>query len=205
MISRGGGPGDRHRRGSAFLVHLLMALARLYGALLVLYPKAFRRCYSEEMRRDFLELMLEGLQEGGATELVRVWAQALWDLVLTALKERGIMPARLAYSLFLEPRIAASAMVGTGVLVAVAVTLASASRTPTYEASAQVWVDQKQGDQQTNLAGTVEGLQTIILIHPGPWTMRSRKSRFRIMKDSLIGAGPRTVQPPARLGCFRKM
>ena len=36
-------------------------------------------------------------------------------------------------------------------------------QTPTYEASAQVWVDQKQGDQQTNLAGTVEGLQTIIL------------------------------------------
>ena len=27
----------------------------------------------------------------------------------------------------------------------------------------QVWVDQEQGDQQTNLAGTVEGLQTIIL------------------------------------------
>jgi capsular polysaccharide biosynthesis protein len=40
---------------------------------------------------------------------------------------------------------------------------ASLWQTPTYEASAQVWVDQRQGDQQTNLAGTVEGLQTIIL------------------------------------------
>ena len=40
---------------------------------------------------------------------------------------------------------------------------ASLWQTPTYQASAQVWVDQKQGDQQTNLAGTVEGLQTIIL------------------------------------------
>jgi capsular polysaccharide biosynthesis protein len=40
---------------------------------------------------------------------------------------------------------------------------ASLWQTPTYEASAQVWVDQKQGDQQTNLAGTVQGLQTIIL------------------------------------------
>src|SRR5215216_591368 len=40
---------------------------------------------------------------------------------------------------------------------------ASLWQTPTYEASAQVWVDQKQGDQQMNLAGTVEGLQTIIL------------------------------------------
>ena len=40
---------------------------------------------------------------------------------------------------------------------------ASLWQTPTYQASAQVWVDQKQTDQQTNLAGTVEGLQTIIL------------------------------------------
>jgi capsular polysaccharide biosynthesis protein len=40
---------------------------------------------------------------------------------------------------------------------------ASLWQTPKYEASAQVWVDQKQGDQQTNLAGTVQGLQTIIL------------------------------------------
>jgi hypothetical protein len=44
---------------------LLAACARLYGALLVLYPNAFRRRYSEEMRRDFRELMLEELQEGG--------------------------------------------------------------------------------------------------------------------------------------------
>ena len=44
---------------------LLAACARLYGALLVLYPNAFRRRYSEEMRRDFRELMLEGLKEGG--------------------------------------------------------------------------------------------------------------------------------------------
>ena len=41
---------------------LLAACARLYGVLLVLYPNAFRRRYSEEMRRDFRELMLEGLQ-----------------------------------------------------------------------------------------------------------------------------------------------
>jgi capsular polysaccharide biosynthesis protein len=39
------------------------------------------------------------------------------------------------------------------VLVAVAalVTSASLMQTPTYQTSAQVWVDQKQGDQQTNL------------------------------------------------------
>jgi capsular polysaccharide biosynthesis protein len=59
------------------------------------------------------------------------------------------------------------------VLIAVAVTLASWTRTPTYEASAQVWVDWQQGDQQTYvtrggeeiqpLPPRGEGLQTIIL------------------------------------------
>ena len=44
---------------------LLVACGLLCGALLVLYSNAFRRRYSEEMRRDFRELMLEGLQEGG--------------------------------------------------------------------------------------------------------------------------------------------
>jgi len=43
---------------------LLAACGRLYGALLVLYPKAFRRRYEAEMRRDFRELMREGLEEG---------------------------------------------------------------------------------------------------------------------------------------------
>ena len=51
---------------------LLVDSARIYGVLLVLYPKTFRSCYAAEMRRDFLELMLEGLQEEGATKLVRV-------------------------------------------------------------------------------------------------------------------------------------
>jgi capsular polysaccharide biosynthesis protein len=163
MRPRGGSHGRRIRRGSAFL-HLLAASAWLYGALLVLYPEAFRRRYEAEMRRDFRELSREGLQEGGTTELVGVWVQAFWDLVLTALKERStLLAARSAYSLAVDPRIAVRAMVVAVVLVAVAVTLASSTRTPTYEASAQLLVDQKQGDQQTNLAGTVEGLQTIIL------------------------------------------
>ena len=87
MIPRGGGRGE----------HFLAALTRLYGALLVLYPEAFRRRYSEEMRQDFRELLREGLQQGGATELVRVLAEAFSDLVLTALKERYTMFLRNAY------------------------------------------------------------------------------------------------------------
>jgi hypothetical protein len=82
---------------------LLAASTRLNSALLVLYPNAFRRRYSEEMRRDFRELMLEGFQEGGANELVRVLAQAFSDLVLTALKERGTpLARRYAYYLSVE-------------------------------------------------------------------------------------------------------
>ncbi len=161
MRPHSGPPGPRRRGSAALGLLLLAALARLYGALLVLYPEAFRRRYEAEMQRDFSELLREGLQEGGATELVRVWVQGLSDLVLTALKERGTTAARrYAYYLSMDPRIAtraaARAMVAV-VLVAVGVSWASFFQTPTYEASAQVWVDQKQGDQQTNLAGNVAG------------------------------------------------
>jgi hypothetical protein len=43
---------------------ILSASVRLYGALLALYPKAFRRRYEAEMRRDFREHSREGLREG---------------------------------------------------------------------------------------------------------------------------------------------
>jgi capsular polysaccharide biosynthesis protein len=125
---------------------------RLYGALLALYPEAFRRRYEAEMRRDFRELMLEGLQEGGAKELVRLWAQAHSDLVLTALKERGTTAARryAPYSA-VDPRIArraAARAMGAVVLVALGVTSVSLQQAPIYEASAQVWVAQGQWDGQ---------------------------------------------------------
>jgi capsular polysaccharide biosynthesis protein len=59
-----------------------------------------------------------------------------------------------------DPRIAARAMVAV-VLVAVGVAGASLMQTPTYEASAQVWVDQGQGAQQTNWAGSGEMIKTL--------------------------------------------
>ena len=59
-----------------------------------------------------------------------------------------------------DRRIAARAMVAV-VLVAVGVSWASFLQTPTYEASAQVWVDQKQGDQQTYLTGSGEMIKTL--------------------------------------------
>jgi hypothetical protein len=53
--------GNRHRRGTVFL---LVASQRLYGALLALYPAAFRRRYAAEMRRDFADLSREALEVG---------------------------------------------------------------------------------------------------------------------------------------------
>jgi capsular polysaccharide biosynthesis protein len=56
-------------------------------------------------------------------------------------------------------------LVITVVLAAVGVTSSSLQQTPTYEASAQVWVDQKPGDQQmgslANEAGSGEMIKTL--------------------------------------------
>jgi hypothetical protein len=108
------GPGDRRR-----VVPLLAASERLYGALLALYPRSFKRRYAEEMRRDFADLSREGLEEGGGAELVRVWGGAFSDLALTALRERGTAMSRSAY-LPVGPRTAAMAVVAA-VLVAATV------------------------------------------------------------------------------------
>ena len=82
-MAPGGRDRGERRRGTTLL---LAASARLYGALLALYPKAFRHRYAAEMRRDFRELSREGLEEGGGVELARVWTSALSDLALTALE-----------------------------------------------------------------------------------------------------------------------
>ena len=135
---------------------LLAASARLYGALLFLYPKAFRCHYAGEMRRDFRELSREGLEEGGGLELARVWTSTLSDLALTALKERGTVLSRNAY-LPVEPRSAAGVMVVI-VLVAMTVSIASLDEPPQYEASTKVLVGQKKGLQQPSApSAQVEG------------------------------------------------
>ncbi len=52
-------------------------------------------------------------------------------------------------------------LVITVVLAAYAVTSASLQQTPTYEASAQVWVDWQQGDQQTYVTRSGEEIQPL--------------------------------------------
>jgi capsular polysaccharide biosynthesis protein len=110
---------------------LLAASARLYGVLLGLYPKAFRRRYGAEMRRDFADLSREVLGEGGGAGLARVWGAAFSDLAITALMERSAV----------LPRISARAT-GAIVLMAATVAMASSILPPQYEASAKVKVVQ---------------------------------------------------------------
>jgi len=149
--------GNRRRRGTNLL---LAASQRLYGALLTLYPESFRRRYAAEMRRDFRELSREGLEEGGGSELVRVWATTLSDLVVTALKERSTVSARNAHPP-VGPRLAARAMVAV-VLVALTVAVASLAMTPQYEASTKVLIG-KQGSEGPALGMEIQQLQEVTL------------------------------------------
>jgi capsular polysaccharide biosynthesis protein len=129
----------RGQGGHRLRATLLAASERLYGALLALYPRSFRRRYASEMRQDFGDLAREGL-EGGGKELARVWAATLLDLAVTAAQERGTMLMRDA-RLPLAPRVAARLAVAI-VLIAVSVTIASLAKTPQYEGSAKILIGQ---------------------------------------------------------------
>jgi capsular polysaccharide biosynthesis protein len=157
-MAPGGGWEDRRRA-----VLLLLAVSELmYGALLALYPRAFRQRYAEEMRRDFADLSREGLEEGGAAELARVWGRAFSDLALTALQERGTAMSRNTL-LPMEPRAAARAMVAV-VLVAVTVTGASLVMAPQYEASSTLLIGQDRSLLEgPPLDARVQGLQQLTM------------------------------------------
>ena len=63
----------------------------------------------------------------------------------------------------MDLRTAAKVMVLAVVLVAACVAGASLLQTPTYEASAQVRIDQGGGDQQTYVSGSGEMIKTLPL------------------------------------------
>jgi capsular polysaccharide biosynthesis protein len=158
-MASGGGrqDGDRAQRGRDLL---LAASGRLYGVLLALYPRAFRRRYAEEMRRDFADLSREVLEEGGGAELAGVWGAAFSDLALTALQERATAMSRSAF-LPAEPRVAAGALVAI-VLVAATVAAASLTETPRYETSSTLLIGQDKSIRGgAALEARVEGLQQL--------------------------------------------
>ena len=59
--------------------------ARLYGSLLALYPTSFRDRFGEDMRQTFADLLVH--RAGGRPS--RVWPRVLFDLVVSASKERA--------------------------------------------------------------------------------------------------------------------
>lgn len=60
---------------------------RLYALLLSVYPAEFRREYGREMAIVFADRCRAEAREGGARALVRIWCEALLDLLRTAPKE----------------------------------------------------------------------------------------------------------------------
>lgn len=67
---------------------ILAVAHRIYRALLLAYPAAFRKEFGEEMSQVYRDTAYAALREGGATTLLRFWGIALTDLAATAAAER---------------------------------------------------------------------------------------------------------------------
>ena len=81
---------------------------RDYEALLVAYPKEFRRAYGPQMAQVFKDLYREEQRRSGAFGLTRLWVRTLLDLAATALVERSkamkwklLMPSALIIGLLI--------------------------------------------------------------------------------------------------------
>src|SRR5262245_6321032 len=66
----------------------LLVADRLYGALLYLYPGAFRAAYGQQMRLTFRDACRAAYRQNGAGGLWALWLQTLLDLFKSALEER---------------------------------------------------------------------------------------------------------------------
>jgi hypothetical protein len=77
--------------------------ARLYSALLLVYPASFRRAYGDEMARAFGDLCRDAWRAGGARSVFALWPGALHDLALAASAEHvgGLTMLRLTMILSL--------------------------------------------------------------------------------------------------------
>ena len=74
---------------------LLLRLSyRLYGLLLLAYPRAFRREYGEPMLQLFRDSCASSYPDGGSRALAHLWWCTLGDLVATVPREH-LSPARV--------------------------------------------------------------------------------------------------------------
>jgi hypothetical protein len=72
---------------------LMSVSARLYAAVLPLYPPELRRDFGPEMVEAFAEDLAEALQNRGLTGGIRVWYGALSELLRIALPSQMQKPA----------------------------------------------------------------------------------------------------------------
>jgi hypothetical protein len=63
--------------------------ARLYGALLHLYPKKFRAAYGQQMRLTFRDACRVAYHQNGVGGLLALWLPTLFDLLKSVLEERA--------------------------------------------------------------------------------------------------------------------
>ena len=68
---------------------LVSRSARLYGALLFLYPKQFRAVYAQQMRLTFRDASRIAYQRNGVGGLLALWIPTLFDLLKSAFEERA--------------------------------------------------------------------------------------------------------------------
>ena len=67
----------------------LLISERLYSALLNLYPPTFRAMYGQQMRLTFRDACRVAYRQGGTLGLLALWIPTLFDLLKSALEERG--------------------------------------------------------------------------------------------------------------------
>jgi hypothetical protein len=77
--------------------------ARLYRALMLVFPASFRRAYGDEMAHAFRDLCRDAWRVGGAGGVLVLWPGALRDLLLAGGAERvgGLTMLRLTLILSL--------------------------------------------------------------------------------------------------------
>jgi hypothetical protein len=81
---------------------LLAVSERVYHALLVLYPADFRRDYGQHMMQVFRDVCRDTYRQRGAAGLVTWWAEALFDLLQTALAERRKVNFTMSQAKFIQ-------------------------------------------------------------------------------------------------------
>jgi hypothetical protein len=74
----------------------------LYGALLHLYPRAFRQEFDAPMRRVFRDCCRQAQAERGVVGLLSLWVRVMGDLAVTALQERMSQEDNMSRSNFVR-------------------------------------------------------------------------------------------------------